>query len=201
MVRQAVGGTTNLAHSPMMMDSTTEKNLVLKAQKGDRESQAKLVEYLWDKIYRWLFRLTHDGHTAEDLTQESFVKALTNLHRFKPGTNFTAWVFRIAHNNFVNHCRSKGRIRKPLPDEIASRKIGPVDEVVSEESVQKLSRIIDEMPLEFKSVLLLRMEQDLSFREIAGILDLTEETARWRVFRARQKLLEALEPNQELEKP
>jgi RNA polymerase sigma-70 factor (ECF subfamily) len=60
---------------------------------------------------------------------------------------------------------------------------------------------VNKVPEEFRAALLLRVEQGLSFREIAEVLDLTEETARWRVFKARQKLLALLAPRQEQEKP
>jgi RNA polymerase sigma-70 factor, ECF subfamily len=178
-----------------------EERLVRAAQKGDRPAFASLVERYWDRLYRWLYRLTHDRHTAEDLTQETFLKAFAGLDRFTAGTNFAAWLFRIAHNNFANGRRAKARQSEPLPDDLAARDGDPLEEAQSREALRDLARAVGRVPTEFRAALLLRVEQGLSFREIADVLDLTEETARWRVFKARQKLLALLAPRQEQEKP
>ena len=145
--------------------------------------------------------MSRDRHTAEDLAQEAFLKALAHLDRFQAGTNFGAWLFRIAHNAFANQCRSPARRREPLPDDLPQRDGGPVEEALSREALQTLIRAMARLPVEFRAALLLRVEEDLSFKQIAEVLDLTEETARWRVFKARQKLLEMLAARQELEKP
>jgi RNA polymerase sigma-70 factor (ECF subfamily) len=180
---------------------TEEDSWVRRAQKGDRQAFADLVEAYWDRLYRWLYQLTHDRHAAEDLAQDAFLKALANLKRFRAGSNFGAWLFRIAHNAFVNQCRSPSRRREPMPDDLPGRNGGPVDEVVSREALQTVARALGRLAIEFRAALLLRVEEGLSFKQIADVLELTEETARWRVFKARQKLLELLTPRQELEKP
>lgn len=178
-----------------------EERLIRAAQKGDRPAFAALVEQYWDRLYRWLYRLTRDRHAAEDLTQETFLKAFAGLNRFQAGTNFAAWLFRIGHNNFANGRRANVRQREPLPDDLAAKDGDPVKESQSREALRDLARAVDRVPVEFRAALLLRVEQGLSFREIADALDLTEETARWRVFKARQKLLSLLASRQEQEKP
>lgn len=145
-------------------------------------------------MHRWLYHLTHDAHAAEDLTQDTFLKAFANLKRFRPGSNFAAWLFRIAHNNFANHYRARARQREALRDDLADRNGGPEQEVLSREALHELAEAIKRVPAELRGALLLRAEEGLSFRQIADILNLTEETARWRVFKARQKLLQALKP-------
>jgi RNA polymerase sigma-70 factor (ECF subfamily) len=177
-----------------------EHRLIARAQQNDRPAFAALVDRYWDRLYRWLYHLTRDRHSAEDLAQEAFLKALANLNRFRPGTNFAAWLFRIAHNAFANQCRAR-RHREPLPDDLPGRDAGPDDEAISREALQDLARAVGRLPQEFRGALMLRAEQGLSFREIAEVLGLTEETARWRVFRARQKLLELLVPRTEVERP
>jgi len=179
--------------------SADEPDVIQTAQAGDRAAQAALVERYWDRLYRWLYQLTHDRHTAEDLTQETFLKAFAHLKRFRSGTNFAAWLFRIAHNNFANYYRARGRSglghglqTMPQADELADRGAGPVEEVLSKEALHELALAVNRVPIEFRAALLLRAEEGLSFRQIADILSLTEETARWRVFKARQKLLQLL---------
>lgn len=179
-----------------------DEHLVLRdAQKGDRQAFAALVERYWDRLYRWLYHLTRDRHAAEDLTQEAFCKALAHLHRFQVGTNFRAWLFRIAHNSFLNQARNSNRGRKPLPDEVADVAEGPVEQAVSKEALQQLAHSVAALQPEFRAAFLLRAEEDMSFRQIAEVLGLTEETARWRVFKARQKLLECLAPQLDREQP
>jgi RNA polymerase sigma-70 factor, ECF subfamily len=178
-----------------------EEQLIRAAQRGDRSAFAALVEVYWDCIYRWLVRLTHDRHTAEDLVQETFLKAFAGLDRFKAGTNFAAWLFRIAHNNFANGRRASVRKRDPLPDDLPAKSCGPLEEAESREALQELTHSLGRLPAEYRAALLLRVEQGLSFRQIGDVLGLTEETARWRVFKARQKLLALLAPRQEQEKP
>jgi RNA polymerase sigma-70 factor (ECF subfamily) len=177
-----------------------EHRLLVAAQNGDRSAFAQIVERYWDRLYRWLYHLTHDRHTAEDLVQESLLKAFAGLKKFQAGTNFAAWLFRIAHNNYANQCRASSRKREALPEELPDRQRGPLDEAVSAEALQQLTRAIKRLPSEYRAALLLRVEEDLSFREIAEVLDLTEETARWRVYKARQKLMSLLAPRQEQEK-
>jgi RNA polymerase sigma-70 factor (ECF subfamily) len=172
-----------------------EHILVENAQKGDRQAFAVLVERYWDRLYRWLYHLTHDRHAAEDLAQETFLKVLTGLATFRTGSNFQAWLFRIAHNNFVNQKRAGKRKREPFPDDVPSSDDGPVTRALNREALQLLARAVGRLPTEFRAAFLLRAEEGLSFRDIAAALGLTEQTARWRVFKARQKLLHVLAPN------
>ncbi|MHB1426420.1 MAG: RNA polymerase sigma factor [Gemmataceae bacterium] len=182
-------------------DLADEHRLIVAAQQGDRPAFGQLVERYWDRLYRWLYRLTRDRHTAEDLVQESFLKAFAGLKMFQAGTNFSAWLFRIAHNNYANQCRaSSARRRETLPDDLPDSQHGPLDRAASAEALQNLGRAMNRLPAEFRAALLLRVEEGLSFRQIAEVLDLTEETARWRVFKARQKLLSMLAPRQEQER-
>jgi RNA polymerase sigma-70 factor (ECF subfamily) len=128
--------------------------------------------------------MTRDRHTAEDLTQETFLKALGAVQSFRPGSNFRAWVFRIGHNNFVNQKRSERRTRHQLPEDAAAPDVGGV-EITTEnrEALEVVHQAVADLPAD-----------GLSFREVAKILGTTEETARWRVFKARQKLMKVLSP-------
>ncbi len=173
-------------------DPREETRLVRAAQQGDRPAFAALVEAYWGRLYRWLYHLTRDRHLAEDLAQEAFLKALAHLDRFRAGTNFRAWLFRIAHNSFANQHRAAGRQRAPLPDDLPAAGQGPVEQALSRETLEGLAEAVERLPTDFRAALLLRVDEGLSFRQIAGILGITEETARWRVFKARQKLLDEL---------
>jgi RNA polymerase sigma-70 factor (ECF subfamily) len=178
-----------------------EGRLIRAAQAGDGAAFARLVESYWGRLYRWLYHLTHDRHQAEDLAQEAFLKAFAHVHRFRAGTNFRAWLFRIAHNAFANQHRASSRRGSALPDNLPGRESGPVEQVLSREALATLAEALERLPTDFRAALLLRVEEGLSFRQIAEVLATTEETARWRVFKARQKLLVHLESNREREGP
>jgi RNA polymerase sigma-70 factor (ECF subfamily) len=184
-----------VASSDSLPDFLTEEDrLIVQARAGDRPAFAGLVERYWDRLYRWLYHLTRDRHAAEDLVQETLLKAFAGLKRFQPGTKFSAWLFRIAHNNFANYYRLAQRRREALPKDLPARGQGPCEQAQSHEAQETLTRAIQRLPHEFRAALLLRIEEGLSFRQIAEVLELTEETARWRVFKARHKLLHLLEP-------
>lgn len=178
-----------------------EHALIRHAKRGDRQAFAVLVERYWDRLYRWLYHLTHNRHAAEDLSQEAFLKALAGLDTFRDGSNFKAWLFRIAYNGFVNQARKVSRQRDTFPAQVASTAEGPAEQAMSREALQQLARAVGRLPDEFKASFLLRVEEGLSFRQIAEVVGTTEETARWRVFKARQKLMDVLAPQLEQEKP
>ena len=177
-----------------------EPDLIQRAQHGDREAFAALAEQYWDRLYRWLYHLTHHQHSAEDLAQETFLKAFSRLDSFRWGSNFQAWLYRIAYNAFLNQRRALSRLRHPFPEDVADVEAGPEEIAMSRESLKLLARAVGRLPSEFRAAFLLRAEGGLSFREIAEVLETTEQTARWRVFKARQKLLSVLAPQLDREK-
>ncbi len=178
-----------------------EHDLVRAAQAGDRPAFAVLVERYWERLYRYLYHLTRDRHAAEDLAQDTFLKAFTRLEKFQAGTNLGGWLFRVGHNIWANQHRGAARRREPLTDDRPAPEPGPPEQAAGREALREVERVVARLPVEYRAALMLRAEGGLSFREIADVLDLTEETARWRVFKARQKLLALLAPRQEQETP
>ena len=108
-----VPGVVRVASSKLSPDMLHEEaRIIVRAWRGDRTAFADLVERYWQRLFRWLFHLTHNRHTAEDLAQETFLKAFANLARFRSGSNFHAWLFRIGYNSFVNQWRGDERARR-----------------------------------------------------------------------------------------
>jgi RNA polymerase sigma-70 factor (ECF subfamily) len=184
-------------NSEVLLDE--EHMLIHRAQQGDRQAFAVLAERYWDRLYRWLYHLTHNRHAAEDLVQDTLLKALAGLAGFRTGSNFQAWLFRIAYNGFVNHWRAADRSRQSFPQQVPARDEGPVEQLLSQEALQMLARALGRLPSDYRAAFLLRVEEGLSFHEIAEVLAIKEETARWRVFKARQKLMTVLAPQLERE--
>src|SRR5262249_23839806 len=133
-----------------------EHALVHASQRGDRQAFAHLVERYWDCLYRWLYHLTRDRHTAEDLVQESFLNAFRGLKRFEAGSNFRAWLFRIAHNSLANNRRTAARVRHVLPEDLAAKDEGPMDQAISREALRLLGEAVTRLPADFRAAFLLR---------------------------------------------
>lgn len=172
-----------------------EAEWIRSAQGGDRSAFAQLIERYWDRVYRWLYHLTRDRHSAEDLTQETFLRALAAIKSFRAGSNFRAWIFRIGHNNFVNQKRTERRTKHQLPDDAPAPDLNSAESAAeNRETLEVVRRAVDDLPSDFRAALMLRVDEEMSFRDIAKALGTTEETARWRVFKARQKLMKVLSP-------
>ncbi len=160
-----------------------------------------------DALYGYAMHLSRNASDAEDLVQETYIKALKNWHRYKEGTNCRAWMFRIMTNTFFNLQRSRKR-RRPvetdaLPDiemQVAEHhadngmyrplQAQVLDRIVSTE----VQDALDSLPEDFRTVLLLADVQDFSYKEIAEVCDCPVGTVMSRLYRARRamqrKLLE-----------
>lgn len=175
------------------MDHATEHDWIKQAQTGDRQAFASLVQHYYTRIYRWLYGLTHNSHTAEDLAQEVFLKAWAGLASFQPGTSFQAWLFRIAHNRLVDDQRSpRSMPLRPLPVTLVTRDPGPGARLLTKELHTLIEEACARLPALYRPAFLLRTQEGLSFAEIAQVLGATEETVRWRVFKAREFLVREL---------
>ena len=178
---------------PENLPPNEETEWISAAQRGDRAAFAKLVDRYWDRLFRWLVNLARDRHKAEDLAQETFLKALAALETFRLGSNFRAWLFRIGHNNFVNLKRTERRTKVALPeDAMAPDQGGPGGGAADREALTSVAEALAGLSEEFRSALVLHVQEGLAYKEVAKVLNTTEETARWRVFKARQKLLKVL---------
>lgn len=139
----------------------SEPDLVQRAGKGDRCAFAALVDLYWDRLYRWLVHLAHDMHLAEDVAQESFLKAFTALPSFR-GTAFRCWLFRIGYNTLLHHLKSRARVAPSLPSDVASSEPEPVEQAMDHETLERLAHAMGQLPGEYRAALLLRVEENLT---------------------------------------
>jgi len=145
----------------------------------------------WDVVYKLLDRLTGNRHDAEDLAQETFLRAMERHDSFERGTNLRAWLLRIASNAFVDLRRKKKTAKAvSLEVEPAAERSDPAEQG---ELMNLITNAIHSLDDQQRMVFVLRTQEDMSFREIAEMLETTEETARWHMMQARRRLMKQLE--------
>lgn len=147
-----------------------EENLVREAVAGDQEAFAQLYEVNFDRIYRYVYLKIGDRAEAEDMTQQVFLSALRSITSFKwQGTPFTAWLFRIAHNQIVDHLRRK--TRRPVLMDIDETLPGsggdPEHMVELSLNIERLSEATRHLTKSQREVLSLRFAGGLSIEEVS----------------------------------
>lgn len=158
--------------------------LVERARAGDDQAFAALFEEFHAPILNYLHRMVNDRAVAEDLTQDTFIKAYKALPKTKPDLAFKAWLYRIATNTAISHMR-RGKIVKWLPFVSDPEQRGErLERSVTRQT--DINDALDKLPKHYASVLLLRHYQGLSLAETAQALDITENAAKLRLFRARK---------------
>lgn len=182
------------------LDQTEEMALVSRCQQGDRSAFAALAEMYWKRIFAWLYSLTQRTHVAEDLTQETFLKAWSGINSFREGAGFRPWLFRIARNSWIDyHRKNRFALLESLPDSITTGEQSPLENILSQENMAALNRQINQLPSKYREALLLRIEESMSFAEIAAVVGEKEETVRWRVYKCRQMLLKLKSEREKVE--
>ena len=157
---------------------------------------AAVVEEHWLAVYRLLHSLSGNVHETEDLTQETFLRALQRLASFQPGTNMRNWLLRIASNAFFDVRRKRKRAKaQPLTADPAhdERPVGHNLEVAEQGALVRAA--MEDLTELTRLVFHLRATEELSFREIAEIAGTTEQAARWHMHEARKRLMERMGDN------
>lgn len=181
-----------------------ERDLVVAAKRGDRKAFKALAERYYPRIYRMLLAMTHREDAALDLTQDTFVKALQGIGSFEMGSSFYTWLYRIAHNVFLDKYRRDRTAgpAKEFDDAVGGsvsegapigRPLEPSRAVEAQERLDVVREALDQLKPEHRQILVLREMEDLSYEEIAQTLDLKIGTVMSRLFAARMKLREILE--------
>jgi RNA polymerase sigma-70 factor (ECF subfamily) len=153
---------------------------------------------LFDSLYNLARWLVHNQSDAEDLVQETYLKAIRSFASFQPGTNFRAWIFRILKNTFLSSCSKLERSMTVSMDLEEDSPVLPSTSVTPETLLIVGSRIdavryaIEQLPVNFREVILLCDVEDASYREIAEILSIPIGTVMSRLARARKIVRESL---------
>lgn len=183
-----------------------DRQLVARAQSGDKRAFELLVEKYQRKLGRLLARFIRDPAEVEDVTQEAFIKAYRALPAFRGDSAFYTWLYRIGINTAKNYLMALGR-RAPTSTEVEAedaegfedgeqlRDINtPESLLLSAEIAQTVNATIDELPEELRTAIQLREIEGMSYEDIARIMDCPIGTVRSRIFRAREAIAERLRP-------
>lgn len=152
----------------------------------------------YEIVYKYLFCLTHDKDLSEDLAQETFVKMIKNIDKFSGKSKLSSWLCEIAKNNWIDYLRKNKRQIEIIngnkeDNEIERQSEQNIeDDFIEREDKDKVYERINSLDEISKKVMYLRVQGDLSFKEIGDILGRTENWARVTFYRGKQKLKEDL---------
>jgi RNA polymerase sigma factor (sigma-70 family) len=158
-----------------------------------REAFAAAVDDYWSTVYRFLYCSTGHAQDAEDLAQETFLRAWNRLETFEPGTAMRVWLLRIAANAATDLRRRRQKVGfAPLEHDPPGRHAAPGHALELTEQAGLLKVAIEQLSEMTRMVFHLRAQEDLSFREIAELVGTTEQGARQHMHQARTRLLKQM---------
>jgi len=188
--------TTVLAYAPGMDDAPDDSALMLRYRDGDVAAFETLYKRHNDAVYRYLLRLCQHRDTAEDIFQEVWGKIVKARASYRPTAKFTTFLYRVAHNCFIDHIRRNKRHKQTIAIEPDSQPDpGELPEMHAERSLarRRLLDALQQLPDEQRDVFLLREEAGFSLDEIASITGTNRETAKSRLRYAVNKLRSAID--------
>ena len=177
------------------------------AKKGSEAAYRELLTRYERPVFSLVFRMVRDRETAEDLSQETFIKVLNNLDRYSPEFKFSSWLFKIANNITIDHLRRRQVDTISIegsPDAITAERAratsvtvtsggeSPLEELESRELGAQIEKAIAKLRPEYRACIILRHVEDYSYDEIAEIVKLPLGTVKTYIHRARQELRESL---------
>lgn len=176
-----------------------EKQLIIRAKKGDQDAFGQLVLAHQNKVYTLCVHLVNDREEAADLAQEAFLKAWRSLSSFQEASSFATWMHRLTTNVCLDHLRKQSRrqnisVAVSLDDEEsnwsepADWSQDPQEQLEREERKRALARALEELPEHHRRMLLMRELSGMSYQEIADALDVDLGTIKSRIARARERL-------------
>lgn len=192
---------TDLANLP-------DADVVMLAQQGRDTAFRELLRRYERPVFSLVFRMVRDRDTAEDLAQESFIKVLNHIDRYRPEFKFSSWLFKIANNVAIDHLRKRTVDTVSLEGSryatttaeaestaipVASKDQSALEEMESKELGGAIEKAVAALRPEYRACILLRHVEDRSYEEIAATLDLPLGTVKTYIHRARHELRKALE--------
>lgn len=150
----------------------------------------KLYSEYFQDVYKFMLRLSSDPELSEDITQETFIKAIKNIKKFKGDCKVSVWLCQIAKNTYFTHIKKHSRV-KTVPIEEADTLASETD-FTSRDSVLAIHKVLHNLPEPYKEVFTLKTFGELTLAEISQLFGKSESWARVTYLRARQKLQQML---------
>jgi RNA polymerase sigma-70 factor (ECF subfamily) len=185
----------------------SDQDIVALARAGEEAAYRELIRRYERPLFSLLYRMVRDRELAEDLAQETFVKALSAIESYRPEFKFSSWIFKIANNAAIDHLRRReldtlsldGSPHAETPEaveatalQIGDRQESPLDAVEARELGGQIEQAIARLRPEYRSCILLRHVEGRAYEEIAEILNLPLGTVKTYIHRARNELRQAL---------
>jgi RNA polymerase sigma-70 factor, ECF subfamily len=186
----------------------SDVEVVALAQQGKEAAYRELLARYERPVFSLIFRMVRDRETAEDLSQETFIKVLNNIDRYSPDFKFSSWLFKIANNLTIDHLRRRrldtisiegapdavtAESARATSIAIVSGNESPLAELESRELGASIERAIAQLRPEYRACIMLRHVEDRSYEEIAEIVKLPLGTVKTYIHRARNELRAALD--------
>ena len=180
------------------LNISSDNELIQEVRSGNRRAYSELVKRHQKALLRMALRFVRDLDVAEDVVQESFIKAYEKLNHFEGRSSFKSWLFQIAVNTAKNKLRENKRSTTDIDD--INIAVGAVAEssLVQTALANELQDEVDKLPVRQKTALVLRVYEDLSFKEIADIMECPYDTAIANYRHALLKLKESLDQREDL---
>ena len=178
----------------------SDKELILRFQQGDELAYVELVNRYRDRLINFVFRFVGSFEEAEDIVQDTFVKLYQKKDYYRPISEFSTWIFTIASNLAKTELRKRKRRKVSYLSQIGIEEKDfdiPVEDTTDEETVgeyteSQIQDAIQSLQLHFRTALILRDIEELSYEEISKILDVPLGTIKSRINRARLQLQKKL---------
>ena len=179
-----------------MTTTATDDALVKLAQHDDERAFGELVTRYESKVYSLAMKMLRNPEDAEDVLQETFLRAYRGLKSFKGNSTFSTWIYRITANSALMRLRKKQLPQVSIEDSderetpiaIADWAPGPAEQLLNQEMQKVMDEAIDSLPHEFRQVFILRDVEEMSNSDVAEILDLSVAAVKSRLHRARLKV-------------
>ncbi len=172
------------------MDNAESLKLVRQTLSGDTESYALLLRAYEAPVLRYVVFLVHDSNLAEDIVQDTFIKAYRNLAGFKQKYKFSSWLYRIAHNTAMDAVKKHRpvAVETPVLDRLTAAEAGVAERIDHEILAKDVSLCLGQLPAKYRAPIMLYFFQHKSYREISDILRLPTATVGIRISRAKARL-------------
>jgi len=168
-----------------------------KARHGDKAAFGQLIEAYQGPVYNLAYRMLNNSGEAEEAAQEAFIRAYTRLESYNPAHKFSTWMLSITSNYCIDLIRKRRAlllsIDEPLPAHPAlqsEKSKGPESQMVTNEQQEMVQGLLQELPEDYRQAVVLRYWYEMSYDEIAEVMNTTVSAIKSRLFRARRLLAE-----------